>query len=253
MQRHGPHSRATWQYSRRFLLTKAIEPPANVVERPCTIILAQDSNLDDITPKCGGNARPVQSWSEKFSQRFPVDYGIPVTEWSLGATTSVTSFDGALTEMKKDLVGSSIVQPIFVARGPWISWMVQFYLESLPLSALILVDPIPFGEDTEACRLYERQLKGQDKLDSSSCLNSRPVEYHLFQDYVEHADHWTLRIEPAVIPILVLTTIPSLREYGERTAARHSDDSMVVSVRQINDQEEVIPSIGRWILQEGII
>jgi len=234
----------------RTLLTEAVEPPPCATERPCTIILAQDSNLGVLSP-----TQTVSSWSESFTQKFPVDNGMPVTQWSPSPDTPST-FEDALDELKTDLACSSITQPILVARGPWISWMAQFYLESLPLSALIMVDPLPFGDDTAACRMYENlhQYEGELSKNSDDDVLSMSLEYQLFQDYVQHANHWTLQLEPAVIPTMVLSTIPLWHDQAVATAARHSDDaSAVVPVVSIRNDQNVVSVIGDWILEEDIL
>jgi len=229
-------------HQRRSLLTVAIEPPPQATERPCTLILAQDTNLNVLYSR-------KSDWSDTFAQKFPTEYGMPTASWSL--SPSVVSFDDAVSEMKRDL--SNCMQPILVARGPWVSWMAQFYLESMPLAALILVDPLPFN-DTASCRLYEKLLSQEENKKSAAF-----VEYRLFQDYVQHTDHWTLQLEPAVIPMLVLSSRNDWHEPAVQTAARHSEDddssSLPVPVMQItnDDHDEAIARIGNWILQEDIL
>lgn len=182
---------------------------------------------------------------------------MPVAMWSLSPSscrTSNLSLDDALGEMKSDFSSSTIAQPILVARGPWVGWLAQFYLESLPLSALILVDPLPFGDSTQACRMYEH-------LHQSHCHSANeppsPVEYLLFQDYLEHSDHWTLRLEPAAVPTLVISTIPSWRAHALATAARHSTGSTTtnseVPVKILSDKNDIVAEIGQWILREDIL
>jgi len=243
----GPPARRLLQRP-RTLLTEAVEPPVDVTERPCTLILAEDSNYGVLDP--AGKHASDCSWSQVFTQQFPAQYGIPVTQWSL-SPSSGAAFDDALSEMKADLESSRIAQPILVARGPWVSWLAQFYLESLPLSALILVDPLPFGESTEACQMYE-SLHKQNIIEGEM-----PMEYRLFQDYVQHGNHWTLQLEPAAVPTMVLSTIPAWFELASATAARHSDDtgstSTNVPVKKICDDQDAISTIGQWILNEDIL
>ena len=150
-------------HQRRSLLTEAIEPPPQATERPCTLILAQDTNLDVLY-----NSK--SDWSDTFAQKFPTEYGMPTASWSLSPSTA--SFDDAVSEMKRDL--SNCMQPILVARGPWVSWMAQFYLESMPLAALVLVDPLPF-DDTASCRLYEKLLSQEKKQNKKSAFVGVPT------------------------------------------------------------------------------
>lgn len=234
------------QHHPRTLLTDAVEPPVDVTERPCTLILAEDGNYGVLDPAGKSSDR---SWGQVFNQQFPVQYGIPVAQWSL--STSCSSFDDALREMKADLESSRIAQPIVVARGPWVSWLAQFYLESLPLAALILVDPLPFGESTEACQIYENLHR------KNVSAQVMPTKYSLFQDYAQHGNHWTLQLEPAAVPTMVLSTIPAWLELASATAARHSDDSTTattaVPVESVCDDQDAVSTIGKWILNEDIL
>ena len=243
----------------RSLFTNVIDPPPNVTERPCTVILAEDSNLGILDPS---NVLIGSSWKSVFAEKFPVDYGIPVATWSLSPSSSRKSnlsLDDALSEMKSDFSSSTIAQPILVARGPWIGWLAQFYLESLPLSALILVDPLPFGDSVQACRMYENLHQSNRHAANEPPM---PVEYNLFQDYLQHSDHWTLRLEPAAVPTLVLSTIPSWHAHALTTAARHSTGSATttaaathgeVPVKILCDKDDIVAEIGQWILQEDIL
>ena len=258
---------------RRSHMTESVDPPANVTERPGTLILAEDSNLGmlvDFNSNSNNNNLPTRSlsWYSLFTQQFPVRYGIPVAKWALSASS--LSFDDALNEMKTDFRSSSLSQPILVARGPWVCWLAQFYLESLPLAALVLVDPLPFGTNTEACRMYENLHQSHVSATANTAAAStntaasddnnqtHPLEYRLFQDYVQHSEHWTLRLEPAAVPTLVLSTLPSWYTYAVDTAARHSDgltqrETMVPVQRVHNDPDDVMTTIGQWILREDIL
>ena len=86
---------------------------------------------------------------------------------------------------------------------------------------------------------------------------THPLEYRLFQDFVQHSDHWTLRLEPAAVPTLVLSTLPSWHSYAVDTAARHSDaltqGETMVPVQRVNDTDDILATIGQWILREDIL
>ena len=162
------------------------------------------------------------SWHATFNTLIPEANGISYARWSWSEKSQ--TFDAALAEMKSDL--ERVQQPILVARGPWMSWMAQFYLESLPLAALIMVDPLRFdsvrGDDI--CRFYE-DLYVQRYNSSFTGMEQPLPKYQLFQEYANHWDHWMLKLEPGVIPTLVLSTQQSdsvWSRHAHDTTARHS-------------------------------
>ena len=139
------------------------------------------------------------------------------------------TFDMALSTMKSDFrtMESLIQHPILIARGPVLSWMAQFYLESLPLSGLIMIDPIPFT--TERAYALYHQTHYHTNADSSSNTSigtngmTLSKEYHdIIQDYSEHWDHWTLKIEAGSIPMLILST-----KVSESMTMMMDDDDLV--------------------------
>lgn len=263
----------------RSYLTQVNEVPlgssGGVLERPCTLILAEDAG---VIHGAGVRASSASgSWHDTYCHTVPNDYGIPYAQWSISEQNDqmLYSFDAALTEMKKDLGGSNnLQQPVLVARGPWMSWMAQFYLESLPLSGLVMVDPLLFNDDDDdnsACRLYERLYKrhvhsGDDRPMPEHIVSR---EYALFQDYVNHWDHWSLKLEPGVIPMMVLVSsatglAPSegssssseavlWQRHAEATAARHSSpESGPVPVVEIDasNRGECVRTVCSWIEEE---
>jgi hypothetical protein len=179
-------------------------------ERPCTLVLAEDfGSLESTVHRTHASVssslrRPPKSWHDSFSNVFPQQYGIAYTQWSLPEEDHAT-FDVALTTMKRDFVTSGLQQPVMITRGPVMSWLVQFYLESLPLAGLVMVDPLPFNDPT-ACELYRRyyQKLGTDDDDPSP---EQQQLYHICEDYVNHWDHWTMKLESGVIPMMVLSTV----------------------------------------------
>lgn len=218
----------------RSYLTSVVDPPVGVLERPCTLILAEDVGVI----QGGVLSAAADSWHDIFNTIIPKDNGIAYARWSL--SEQAQSFDAALDEMKSDL--ERVQQPVLIARGPWMSWMAQFYLESLPLAALIMVDPLQF--DTcrdDICRFYE----GLYAQHYNSSSDRPPPEYKLFQEYVSHWDHWMLKLERGIIPMLVLSSEQSesvWNRHAYSTAARHSSAVSPygnVSVVQINASQTV--------------
>lgn len=139
-------------------------------------------------------------------------------------------------------------QQVLVARGPWMSWMAQFYLESLPLSGLVMVDPLPFN-DGDACLLFEHMFKRHN-----GHVDALSREYILYQDYLNHWDHWMLKLEPGVIPMMVLHSQADARwrRHANATAARHSSDCRSVPVVDIDatNHGEYMQTICSWIEEE---
>jgi hypothetical protein len=110
--------------------------------------------------------------------------------------------------------------------------MAQFYLESLPLAGLIMIDPIPFTKE-RAYELYQSHYNA-NKENSNNGANSMILSkeyYDVIQDYNEHWDHWTLKIEAGAIPMLILSTKVS------ESMMMDDDDGFVGGGNDDNDDE----------------
>jgi len=152
--------------------------------------------------------------------------------------------------MQSDLSGGEIIQPVIVARGPWISWLAQFYLESLPFAGLVMIDPLKFDATDDVCQFYEK-LHAEKKTLSS-------LEYSQFYEYLNSWDHWTLKLEPGAIPMLVVSTQqqPEIwTRHAQATAERHSAKGSMfgpVSVVEIvetdpSQADKCMEAICEWI------
>jgi len=191
---------------RRLSLSSLREPPLDsaALERPCTVVLAEDACF-----------YPT-SWHDTFRSKLPQGHGVSYRKWSLPTSSSPSelTIDSALDELKRDL--ASVPDVVLAARGPWSSWLAQWYLESLPLRGLLMVDPLVFDRGADGARAFEREYRDVDgKADAP--------EYRLFREYMEHWDHWTLRLEPGSVPMLVARTRtePAFVEGAAETARRH--------------------------------
>jgi hypothetical protein len=207
---------------RRSLLTLPItEPPldSSVPEKIYTIILTEDGGLYP------------ESWHEQLSTKLPTEHGISYTNFSLSTATdsqtetdasSVSLFHQGLQEMKHDLSAENLgtTGGILVARGPWMSWMAQFYLESLPLAGLVLVDPLPLGD--------RNSLNQMDLLYQKNGMQNT-LEYKMYKNYVQHfKDNWSataLQLEAGSVPMLVLQSFnrPAFDKAAIKTADRHEN------------------------------
>ena len=189
-----------YDITRRNLLTSPVEPPLTMTERPCGVVLAEDALYAE------------NSWKTVCENRFPNVHGMSFRNfsWPLSAKEEL-DMDFALAEMSRDL--SSNPQTLLIARGPWLSWMALFYLESLPLAGLVLVDPLPLDHVSFVNQMELAYAQHQDSID-----------YQLFQEYSEHWSHWTLQLEPGAVPMLVVSTTSKSvwRKAAQATADRHS-------------------------------
>jgi hypothetical protein len=206
------HHHVLLSTQRRTLMTKIVEPPSDstIPELPLTLILSEDNGFYET------------SWHQDFQSALPSQYGMSYGQFSMSpkttttTTTTTTSLDQAMQELKSDLIMfSSPSNVVLVTRGPWMSWMAQFYLEDLPLAALVMVDPMQL-DDQNGLNQFQLQY---NKLGLESSL-----QYKLFQEYAEHYSHWTLQLEPGVVPMMILYTNPrpGFKRCAENAALRHS-------------------------------
>ena len=165
---------ATSVYRRSMLTLPITTPPLNssVPEKIYTIILTEDGGLYP------------ESWHEQCSTKLPIEHGISYTNFSLTTDTesepdasSVSLFHQGLQEMKKELSAENLgtTGGILVARGPWMCWMAQFHLESMPFAGLVLVDPLPL-EDRNSLNQMELLYRKRGMEDSR--------EFKMYKNYV---------------------------------------------------------------------
>lgn len=196
---------------------------SGVLERPCMLVLTEDHLFYESDP----------SWQTSFGQRFPRDYGIQFSKMDL---QNFTSLAAGLVEMEQDL--GTEMNVVLVTKGPLVSWLAPYYLESLPLSGLVMVDPIELTRDSarDLKTLYPPDATEQEVLDRI-CRgeDSRP-----------------LLLEPGVLPMLVLSTRVDFVHDASQVAARHSDPDGSFgryTVKEIDgtDEDEIADLIHWWI------
>eukprot|EP00804_Cyclotella_cryptica_P023134 CCRYP_000346-RA/>CCRYP_000346-RA protein AED:0.02 eAED:0.02 QI:67/1/1/1/0/0/2/0/309 len=127
--------------TRRGLITSSAPPPINVaVERPETIVLVESSLYR-------------QQWKDSFASFYPsqglhftsLDIATPIQDAEDEEDTTLDSMEQTLSA---DLDGlSSSAHTILIARGPIQSLVAQYYLESLSLAGLVLIDSLILPED----------------------------------------------------------------------------------------------------------
>jgi hypothetical protein len=215
-------------FKKRSYFTDIMEPSEEFdglpkKELPCTLILAEDFETVELgyvsNPKKKTNyaMRQQHSWHDSFLKSFPNIYRIPYTKWALSLNQA--SFDIALSTLKRDLSSSGFQQPVLVTRGPVMSWLAQFYLESLPLSGLVMVDPLPFDKKT-AVELYKSYYSKLCK-DYEEPTPEQKQLFSIVDDYINHWDHYTLKLESGVIPMIILSTLLSDSKRRERESDNH--------------------------------
>lgn len=198
----------------RNIVTESHEPPisSDIPEKPCSLVYVQDEST----------TLYERSWSGAMSDRLPLECGIHVCRQSL----PMNSLEEALAEMRDDLAVMPAV--VLMTRGPLVSMVAQYYLESVPLSGLIMVDPIV---DLTA-------LPGVEELSNTKLL-------------LEQIEARPLKLEPGVVPTLILSSKSLLQEASKQAAQRHSDpdgpfgDIQFVVLDDIN--EVPLKLINNWI------
>lgn len=220
-----PIRNRTWPCRQsRDVMTESIEAPLDcqVRERPCMVVLTEDLGFYNGT-----------SWRSCFGRLFPKHYGIQFCYMQLKGLTLLKT---GLAQMEQDL--ASQMNVVLVAKGPLVSWLAQYYLESLPLSGLVMVDPIEITHNTAAGLklFYPPNATEQQLLDSICCgHNDRP-----------------LLLEPGILPMLVLSTRKDFVHNASWIASRHSDPAGEFGKFEVTEVEgasnnEVTNLIHCWI------
>lgn len=205
----------------RTIVTESIEPSSasSIPERPCTVVLAQDGSLYE------------NSWQEPFSQVLPNKRGLHYCNLLLDAR----SLHKGLDLLEQDL--ASMPNVVLITRGPIVSMIAQYYLESLPLAGLVMVDPIlyPFPKlEFKRGSMQEAFMK-----EIFAGKETRP-----------------LKLEPGVVPMLVFRSLldPTFKDAAGAVALRHSDPDGAygkIPVHDISVTDEaaltVIDIVSNWI------
>eukprot|EP00956_Cyclotella_meneghiniana_P003918 scaffold4717_cov66-Cyclotella_meneghiniana.AAC.9 len=199
----------------RGLVTSSAPPPLEeaLIERPETIVLIESSLYK-------------QQWKDPFTNFCP-QQGLHFASIDISPSNdddlTIESMEHTLST---DI--SSISEPaytILIARGPIQSLVAQYYLESLPLAGLVLVDPlilpgngrdsdndssfrrwnestanlIKMLDDTEEAGANAKNQHVFDNLKSKSAIKER----NFIQDLSKKA-HRPLYLEQSSVPILVM-------------------------------------------------
>ena len=215
---------------RRSMLTHIEEPALNnlVPERPCTIVLAEEEE--------GFYSNSWNSWRTNLVQ----EHGFSFAQLQL---VTASDFDSALRELSSDLSSLNASNCVFISRGPILSWLAQFYLESLPLAGLVMVDPLLL-DDTESVKVLERHYSEH---------TVKPLASLVFHDYIEHYAHWTMKLEPGSVPMMIVTTQNDDEVYVKgaiNTKRRHDGGYLPVTLVQDSSEQQLQSHIINWINDE---
>jgi hypothetical protein len=203
-------------------MTESIEPPltSRVPEKPCSLVLVEDQGLYNA------------SWSPILRDTLPNKHGLHFFNQQI----TLSSLEDSLAEMTRDLEG--IPSVVLLARGPAVSWVVQYYLEDLPLAGVIMVDPV-LDPPTDLLEV----LNSMYSVDSGA-------EMSLLRRIHCGVDIRPLKLESGVIPMLVVSSLDLLQTVCESTASRHSSPHSrfgEVQVRRAIPDDDPSGMINDWI------
>lgn len=145
-------------HARRRIVTSSIAPPITATERPETIVLAESKlyasswqgSFASSFPERGLHFSSVDITKPSPSIKFSKDdnnYGDCLTLSALESNlrNDLTNIHG--NESSQPSTSSSSAHALLVARGPIPCLISQYFLESLPLAGLVLIDPLLLPED----------------------------------------------------------------------------------------------------------
>ena len=156
-------------HQRRSIVTSSIEPSLDArMERPETIVLAESSLYS--------NSNNTSSWKEAFESFYP-KHGLHFSSIDMlrsaddSGTQRMTSIQSLKQTLATDLtglatkIGIGAAHTELIARGPVQCLAAQYFLESLPLAGLVLVDPLLLPDDG--------RVKKQNIASSSGVVDNR--------------------------------------------------------------------------------
>ena len=257
---------------RRHLVTTSINPPMQLdkgcVERTFTVALI-DSSL------YGGS----EPWLGRFASALPCR-GIHFLAIDVLASLSLGEDKGegdqtlplsakdSFERMHAGLAADLAPYPevVVVARGAIPSLVAQYYVESIALSALVLVDPflLPRRVLEEATK-EENEVAGATLQESAAWVLDNlespdrcgKAELQLLEELTRGAYDRPLRLEPGSVQTHVMYTGGSHtceahhRKVAELVAGRHADDSGGsyrgrVEARALASEGEAVDLIEQW-------
>lgn len=284
--RYNNFSRALYDASVRFenfqacrrIVTLSQEPwivdkSGNLIrERAYSVLLMEDS-LPYLLNHYANTV--ASSWSQVFRDFFP-PRGVPFKYSSLSNISATDDKETLISQVMSELIhdivqeeGSMPSSTVLVTRGPILSLVAQYYLESWPLAGLVMIDPLllpPPHLTSTASQLLEHITKSQCPIDTTQVCYLA-----LLQQLSDGRYSRKLQLEPGSVPMCVWSSFPSNKVPNEgfeyennyskysqftslycslcsQTAKRHSDSNRQVTVHDMIEefsQNPTEPSIGR--------
>jgi hypothetical protein len=232
------------------------------IERPETLILLESSLYK-------------QTWREYFIYYFPLKgihfASIDLTTSDDDALSQDVSFNSMEQTLSDDMaILNEPAYTIAVARGPIQSLVAQYYLESLPLAGLVLVDPFLLPEDCDrVSNSEERRWKESiDSLMDYSTMNDGIFRKHLNEppgaidectsssfakelkllESLQNTTPRPLNLEPSPVPILVMYSAHPdeyrAHQCAERTATFHGLQGQTLKIPRNSGTDDV-----DWVME----
>jgi hypothetical protein len=150
--------RSATQLPLRTIVTSSIAPSLDAaMERPESIVFTESSLYHY------SNSHHKNKWTDAFQSFYP-SQGLHFSSIDLFRTKHISSSDESSAPilslkslehtLAKDLshlastIGIGAAHTVLIARGPIQSLVAQYFLESLPLAGLVLVDPLLLPNDS---------------------------------------------------------------------------------------------------------
>ena len=233
-------------------------------EQPHTIVLLEDTTVGaassdnfgrsnngdgiDLTTPLGA---ALPSWRNVFRSRLPEKHGFQFCYVSLSADTHGNDDNNVASGLREDVdeLQNDLQQfpsVVIIAKGPYVTSVAQYYLESHSVSGMVLVDPIQLPPTNDFLR-WKEQLQKHGQEDCMGKTISSTIASKLL------AIERPLLLEAGVVPMMVLQTPSSdgtvRHRYAEDVAARHSDPmlGMEVPIGRADTPEGSLDSIVEWI------
>jgi hypothetical protein len=182
-------------------LSPISEPPldSQILEKPCTVVLVESNDY----PACGNHHNTTQPlWRHTFQTKIPTECGMSFAYMTSQSHLKVSEYVHAMKSSDLPRLSDAVL----VTRGWFSSLCALYYLESLHLQGVVMVDPLPFQKG-DAC--HDDSLIQLILRESAHRLEGCPE----------------LMLEPNAVPMLVVSTIPEPTwvQAAKDVAARHSD------------------------------
>ena len=197
-------------------MTDSIEPPltSKVPERPCEVVLAQDPTYETC-------------WQQSFARVLPQERGIHYCS----VVIDNKNLQEGLDMLEQDL--AALPNVVLIARGPLVSLVAQYYLESFPLAGLVLVDPV---------LLDHVELLQQVQATLQQC---HKAQREFVKGILSGEEARPLKLESGAVPMLIFCSLAdsSFHKAAKDVALRHGDPEGIfwdVPVHDISSTDEAV-------------